>query len=162
MWLRRQRGRLDREGGPSPARADALVAVYSRKGTLFFWAFNETDVLWQGSEAVWTLPEDRDASDVGDALFQAADSSGRAPYHIRGELDGMRPVLDAARVRSHKAFAEGARLVEAERRGAEWLLTPTRRKGKSFLHEPDQALVLIAPGAAELGDALKLAMNRSA
>jgi len=57
MWLRRQRGK----GGPSPARADAQVAVYSRKGTLFIWAMDETEVLWQGSQAVWTLSDDSDA-----------------------------------------------------------------------------------------------------
>ena len=129
---------------------------------LFIWAMNETDVLWQGSEAVWTLPDHSDAHHIGEALFQAADSSRRVPYRTRGELEGMRPVLEAAKVRTHKAFTEGARLVEAERRGAEWRVTPTRREGKSFSHEPDQAIVLMAPGATELGDALNLAMNRSA
>ena len=77
MWLRRQRGRRDRRSGPSPARAEALVAVYSRKGMLFIWAMNETDVLWQGSDAVWTLPDHSDADDIGDALQLWLE--GRAP-----------------------------------------------------------------------------------
>jgi hypothetical protein len=134
---------------------------YLYVGTLFIRAMDETDVLWMGSDAVWTLPEHADADEIGDTLLRAAESCRRVPYRMRGELEGMRPLFEAANVRSHKAFAEGTRLVDAHRRGSESGLTPTRREGKSFAHKPDEALVLVAPGPAELADALRVAVSRS-
>lgn len=151
MRLRRRRITQDR----------AEVAVYFRRGTLFIRAMDETDVLWMGSDAVWTLPDHSDAHEIGNALLRAAESCSRVPYRIRGELEGMRPLLEAANVRSHKAFTEGARLVNAQRRGTEWRVTPTRREGKSFSDKPDEALVLTAPGPTQLADALSVAVSRS-
>ena len=70
----------------------------------------------------------------------------------------MRPLLEPANVRSHKAFTTGTHLVAIGRLGAEWRITPTRRDGKSFDHKPDEAIVLIEPQPERLGHAVSVVL----
>jgi hypothetical protein len=78
-----------------------------------------------------------------------------------GELEAMRPLLDASGVRSHSSFVRDALLVTARRKQPVWSVTPWRREGKAFRPGPGELVVGDRATAEELGRIIHQALEQS-
>lgn len=116
--------------------SDKLASVYERNGSYFLLADHQTKAgFWICDGAVIVLKEP-DAQAIASAVTQCLDRSRSGlPTPLPGEsVDAG--LLKAAKVRSRKAFHNGARLVTVALSDDTLVIEPSRNLGSSEGFEP--------------------------
>ncbi|MEU5722779.1 hypothetical protein ABZ783_13250 [Micromonospora sp. NPDC047738] len=124
-----------------------------------------TDGMWIANGVFDVLDESVDARDLGAAVRRmlAASRTGLPSPDLRGGPSPFAPVLDALGLRSWTSYAKGTRHVDVEQDADAVLVSPTRNGGarEGFVGLAEHAVRLTDPGDAELGAALRAALDRS-
>jgi hypothetical protein len=144
------------------------AAVYQLKDRMFVHPWQQTTAgLGIASEPYVSLPLDARPDSLGNLVLSALSKSGQTVPHptIWRGLD--KPRLEAAGVKSEKAFQTGARSVSVER-GQAFRLEPSRNGGskgdtKGFEPLPDLSMSLpLGSTATEIGQAIRACLERCA
>jgi hypothetical protein len=120
------------------------------------------------SEPYVSLPLDADAKALGDSVLSALSLSGRTVPHPTSWENLGTARLNAAGVKSEKAFQLGARSLNAEREAQGFRIEPSRNGGakgdtKGFEPLPEFGISLpLTASAATLGAAIRACFERCA
>ena len=142
------------------------AAVYQLKDKILVHPWQQTTAgLGIASAPYVSLPLDAAPESLGNAVFSALSHSGRTVPHPLSWKALDKPRLQAAGVKSDKAFQSGARSVSVER-GQEFRLEPSRNGGskgdsKGFEPLPEFGTSLpLSSTAAALGQAIRACFER--
>jgi hypothetical protein len=143
------------------------AAVYQLKDRILVHPWQQTPAgLGIASGPYVSLPLDADAAALGSAVLAALSRSGQTVPHPSDWKGLSAPRLEAAGVRSEKAFQSGARSVDVERDDRAFRIEPSRNGGskgdaKGFVPMPELAMSLpLESGAEVLGQATRASLKR--
>jgi hypothetical protein len=138
------------------------AAIYRLKDRVLIHPWQRTTTgLSIASEPYVSLPLDADARVLGDALLNALSLSARTVPHPTSWKNSSTARLDAAGVRSEKAFQLGTRALNAERGDQGFRIEPSRNGGtkgdaKGFEPLPELSIFLPPTSSAKtLGTAIQ-------
>ena len=142
------------------------AAVYELKDRILIHPWQETTAgLGIAGEPYVNLPLDVELKALGDAVLSALSHSGKTVPHPASWKDLDKPRLQAAGVKSEKAFQSGTRSLSVER-GQAFRLEPSRNGGskgstKGFEPLPELSTSLpLSSTAAALGQAIRACFER--
>ena len=145
------------------------VAIYQLKDRVLIHPWQQTTMgLGIASEPYVSLPLDADARALGDSVLNALSLSGRTVPHPTSWKGLGTARLNAAGVKSEKAFQQGARSLSAERGAQGFRIEPSRNGGtkgdlKGFEPLPELSLSLPLTSSAEtLGAAIRACFEKCA
>jgi hypothetical protein len=145
------------------------AAIYQLKDRMLIHPWQRTTMgLSIASEPYVSLPLDADAKALGDSVLNALSLSGRTVPHPTSWKGLGTARLDAAGVKSERAFQLGARSLSAEREAQGFRIEPSRNggtKGESKGFEPLPELGISLPltsSADALGVAIRACLERCA
>jgi hypothetical protein len=144
-----------------------VVAAYAVSGRVVLTAFVPLDrsgAGWTATDALAVLEEDVGDDVLGAAVEDMLERSLTAP-RPSAPSEGARALLDAAKVRSHRALVRTARYVSVDRDGEGRVLllpaAPGRRGGGWITVGHEEGIVVADPSPSDLGRALRTAIERS-
>jgi hypothetical protein len=144
------------------------AAVYELKDRILVHSWQQTTAgLGIASEPYIGLPRDAGPEALGNSILSALKKSGQTVPHPTTWKGLDKPRLEAAGVKSEKAFQTGARSVSVER-GQAFRLEPSRNGGsegdtKGFEPLPDLSMSLpLSSTATEIGQAIRACLERCA
>jgi hypothetical protein len=144
------------------------AAVYELKDRILVHPWQQTTAgLGIASEPYIGLPLDAEPKSLGNSVLSALSHSGQTVPHPMTWKGLDKPRLEAAGVKSEKAFQSGARSVGVER-GQAFRLEPSRNGGskgdtKGFEPLPELSMSLpLSSTAAALGQAIRNCLERCA
>jgi hypothetical protein len=145
------------------------AAIYRLKDRVLIHPWQRTTMgLSIASEPYVSLPLDADTKALGDSVLEALSLSGRTVPHPASWKGLGTARLDAAGVKSERAFALGARSLSAEREAQGFRIEPSRNGGasgdaKGFAPLPELGMSLPLTSSAEtLGAAIRACFERCA
>ncbi len=142
------------------------AAVHQLKDRILVHPWQQTDMgVGIASEPYVAIPLEADTEQLGKSILDALGESGRTVPHptVWKGQDASR--LEAAGVKSERAFQDGARYVRVERTQAGFLIEPSRNGGakgdaKGFAPLPDRAIAVDAGASADdLGKAIRKGLD---
>lgn len=140
-----------------------LATLYARGDDFFVSHLSRTtDHLWLGQVPVVRVPQTADDRALYEAVRGALDRS-KTDIDRPADLSHlMDPVLEAAGVKSQRAFHQGARSVTIEEQDdGRIVVEPSRRHGTEFIHLRDLDITIDRPQPAELAAAIRRAVDNS-
>jgi hypothetical protein len=144
------------------------AAVYELKDRILIHPWQQTTTgLGIASAPYVSVPLNAESKSLGDSVLIALSISGQTVPHPKTWKGLDKPRLEAAGVKSEKAFQTGARSVSVER-GQAFRLEPSRNGGsrgdtKGFEPLPELSMSLpLSSTAAALGQAIRDCLERCA
>ncbi|SBT46039.1 hypothetical protein [Micromonospora narathiwatensis] len=143
-----------------------LAALDLRRGRYVAHSSSLTaDGMWIANGTFQVLDEPADARELGAAVRRmlGASRAGVPTPALRDGPSPFAPVLDALGLRTWATYAKGTRHVDVEQDAGTVVVSPTRNGGarEGFVGLTEHAVRLTDPGDAELGEALRAALDRS-
>jgi hypothetical protein len=142
-----------------------LCGIYRRRDAFFLRSYSMTvDGVWTASEPCVKLAADCSDRELGAAVRAALAASeqgiSRPDPRLAGER--MRPMLQAAGVKSYSTFAKGATSVDVEQDAEGVRVVSSANLGsRGGFQRIDDGVVLDDPADDELGAAVRAAHDRS-
>lgn len=143
-----------------------IAALDLRRGRHVAYSSSHTvDGFWVANGVFELLDTAAGDQELGTAVRRMLDASrtGIPARDLRNGPSPFAPILDALGLRTYATYARGTLHVHVERNGDDVLVSPSRNGGarEGFVGDDAQAVRLTDPDDAELGAALRSALDRS-